>query len=408
MNSVPSGTPVAIPTEPSTCPVCHDDLYQPKNPEFAGKHVGIASPCGHKYHLNCLTLWTGANLECPYGRQVIENVTVEILTLPPNWQTRMVNAAKEGNIRIIRALLNRGASADAGQIAGKTPLVWAVNNKHLDAALLLADKGSSDPIGLNNLEQLYQHGDGGIPVDLCKAESFYLKAAELGDTSAMNNLGYLHQYGGEDFPVDLSKAESWYLKAAKLGSARAMNNLGYLYKQGGKDFPADLHKAESCYLQATELGNAAAMNNLGYLYQYGGQDFPADLHKAKHWYQQAVKLGSVSAMINLGCMFQEGGKDFPVDLYAAEGLYLQAAELGDATAMRCLGSLYKHGGEGFVADNEKSYMWYMKSLKQNNHLPQVELDGFDKNKIALILSRMIDLLDTNLKTQVQDLLKDKA
>ncbi|WP_422466367.1 RING finger domain-containing protein, partial [Endozoicomonas sp. ALC013] len=92
MDSIPSSPAEAIPTENAICPICHDDLYRPEDPEFAGRHVTIARPCGHKFHLNCLTTWTDDHLTCPVGRRVIETVELEILTLPPDWRQQMITA----------------------------------------------------------------------------------------------------------------------------------------------------------------------------------------------------------------------------------------------------------------------------------------------------------------------------
>ena len=143
MNSVPSSAAVVVPTEPPICPICHDSLYSPKNRKFVGRRVAIARPCGHKFHFKCLSRWTKDHLTCPYGRGVIKTMVVKNLPLPRGWKNQMVNAAKEGDIKTIQALLQRRAKVDAGRTAGTTPLALAVANKHLDAALLLA--GGEDP-----------------------------------------------------------------------------------------------------------------------------------------------------------------------------------------------------------------------------------------------------------------------
>ncbi|WP_257264093.1 tetratricopeptide repeat protein, partial [Endozoicomonas sp. ONNA2] len=182
--------------------------------------------------------------------------------LPPNWQLKMVNAAKNGDIETIRQLLNRGAKPDAGQTAGNTPLAWAAKNKHLNAALLLAER-------------------------------------EEADLSGLTKLGNLLYQGSDDFPANLPSAKYWYLKAARLGNVVAMASLGYLYMHGGEDFPANPHEAEHWSHKAATLGNVDAMNNLGYLYHHGGKNFPANPDKAKTWYQKAIARGHVKAKGNL-------------------------------------------------------------------------------------------------------------
>ena len=61
--------------------------------------------------------------------------------------------------------------------------------------------------------------------DLVLAESWYQKAADLGNSDAMWSLGSLAQKAG-----DLVLAESWYQKAADLGNANAMWSLDALAK----------------------------------------------------------------------------------------------------------------------------------------------------------------------------------
>ena len=56
--------------------------------------------------------------------------------------------------------------------------------------------------------------------DLVLAESWYQKAADLGDTSAMVGLGRLAHDAG-----DLELAESWWQKAADLGNFDAIDAL---------------------------------------------------------------------------------------------------------------------------------------------------------------------------------------
>ena len=315
MNSIPPIAAATIPTEPSICPICHDDLYRPEDSEFAGRHVALAKPCGHKFHFNCLARWTTDHLTCPYGRGAIEDMVVEILTLPMGWQHQMVNAAKNGNLGIIRALLNRGANVDANQTAGKTPLAMAAANKQLDVALLLAERGGADPIGLKNLGDLCQVGARGVPADPRKAERWYKKSAALGNDNAMNNLGHLYLSGCKGLPADPEQGKLLLFKAAGLGNVSAMYNLGYLYQHGVPGLEADLRTAERWYLEAARLGDINAMNNLGHLYQHGGKGLPAAPDRGKALLFKSAGLGNVSAMYNLGFLYQHGGVGFEVVLH---------------------------------------------------------------------------------------------
>ncbi|WP_422449224.1 RING finger domain-containing protein [Endozoicomonas sp. ALB091] len=388
MNSVPFSTAVVVPTEPPTCPICHDDLYSPKNRKFVGRHVAIARPCGHKFHFKCLSRWTKDYVTCPYGQEVIKNMVVKNLPLPRGWKNQMVNAAEEGDIKIIQALLQRGAKVDAGQTAGETPLALAVANKHLDAALLLAGRGGSDPIGLRNLGNLFKDGGEGIVVDLSKSEHWYLKAAGLGDACAMNNLALLYLDGGEGLPADHQDQGKFLLfKAAGLGDSGAMSNLGWHCFKGDKGFEQDLHQAKSWWLKAVELRYVLAMHHLGSLYLHGGENFPADLHQAKTLLLKVIELGKdpaiiASAMYMLGRLYQYGGEGFKIDLLEAERWYLKAIELGSHLAMSSLGHLYLRGGEKFPEHRYKGKRLLLKAAQLRRDLDIKKLKKVSKPQPA--------------------------
>ena len=89
-----------------------------------------------------------------------------------------------------------------------------------------------------------------------KAEEYFLKAIELGNTNAFNNLGVLY-FNQEKY----DKAEKYYLQAIDKGNNDALFNLGILYSK-----QKEYEKAEKYYLEAIEKGDNNALNNLAYLY----------------------------------------------------------------------------------------------------------------------------------------------
>ena len=263
MNNIPSSSVAeAINTEFPACSICLKEIFPSRTPEFVGRPIAIARPCGHKFHFDCISRWLVDNLTCPLGRRVIEEVVMEILTLPPGWQLQMVNAAIENDIRTLRALLNRGADVNAGQTWGNTPLIKAALKKHTDAAVLLFSRGADDPYGLNYLGVLYQYGCEGLSAGLHQAKSCYHKSALKGFAFGMYRLGKLHLTGGKNFPVDLVLAEYWLTQAAVRGVDCAMVILGCLYQQGGEGMPTNRDKAERWYRKAIAHGNIEARSKL--------------------------------------------------------------------------------------------------------------------------------------------------
>ncbi|MBO9494021.1 SEL1-like repeat protein [Thalassotalea sp. G20_0] len=268
MNNVSSSAAVAT-HELKVCSVCLDKIFPPSHPEFNGRRIARAEPCKHIFHLECITTWLQNNLTCPLERSLIEVVIEEVvlttLPLPRNWEQQMVNAAIQGDIGMIRALLNRRAAPDAGQTQGNTPLAQALLNKHPDAALLLVSRGATDPIGLNNLGLLFEYGYDGLPEDLHQAESCYLRAARYGDAMPMHNLGCLYLRRGKDFPGDPQQAVQWLTKAAEKGHVKAMSKLGHLLLNSDVGLWGDRDKALHWLNIAARLNDRQAMNTLNNL-----------------------------------------------------------------------------------------------------------------------------------------------
>ncbi len=55
----------------------------------------------------------------------------------------MLEAAASGNVEALKRLVEAGASLESPNAAGETPLLLAVKNNHLPAAIFLIDAGSS-------------------------------------------------------------------------------------------------------------------------------------------------------------------------------------------------------------------------------------------------------------------------
>ena len=78
------------------------------------------------------------------------------------------------------------------------------------------------------------------------------KAAEQGDTEAMLSLGHSYSKQG-----DGASAVYWYVKAAELGSSTAAFELGVIYSQGYR-IPTDICAAKQWYEKADERGSSYA------------------------------------------------------------------------------------------------------------------------------------------------------
>jgi TPR repeat protein len=77
---------------------------------------------------------------------------------------------------------------------------------------------------------MYANGQG-VRQDYAAAASWYLKAADQGDTAAQLNLGGMYSKG-QGVPRDYVAAASWFRRAADQGNAAAQFNLAMMYGRG--------------------------------------------------------------------------------------------------------------------------------------------------------------------------------
>lgn len=186
-------------------------------------------------------------------------------------------------------------------------------------------------------EQMYDKGEDyyygwGVGQDYNQARSWYLKAADTGNSDAMYSLGflYVHSFGVRQ---DYGQARSWFKKAAAAGDANAMNYLGDFYEYG-RGVMANYHQARIWYEKAVAGGSSDAMNNLGFLYD-NGHGVIRDYQQARAWYQKAADKGESTAMYNLGSLYFDG-RGVPRDYQTARYWYQKAADAGDPNAKKRL------------------------------------------------------------------------
>ncbi len=119
--------------------------------------------------------------------------------------------------------------------------------------------------------------------DFDKAESYYLKASQLGQPHAMYNLAMLYS----NIKKDDDKAKPLYLKCIELGDVNAMCNLALLYMQ-----EADYDNAEVYYKKAIARDDAGAMYSLAFLHDTIKEDYA----QAETWYLKAIEHGNFEAL----------------------------------------------------------------------------------------------------------------
>ncbi len=157
-------------------------------------------------------------------------------------------------------------------------------------------------------------------------------------------LGYLYKKQKE-----YKKAEAYYLKAIESGNTGALLNLGYLYIE-----QKEYKKAEACFLKAIESGETRALNNLGNLYSE-----QKEFKKAETYYLKAVESGEINPLNNLGVLYIKQKK-----YKQAEAYFLKAIESGDTVAFDNLVKYYfQHAKEKekalkYVQDDYRNVQGY--------------------------------------------------
>ncbi|MDR3264047.1 MAG: sel1 repeat family protein [Clostridiales bacterium] len=145
-----------------------------------------------------------------------------------------------------------------------------------------AFKGNID--AMKSIAEEYEY----IDEDYYKAELWYKKAAEAGDTESYRSIGDLYFLAMPKY--DYKKAFYWYDKAAKAGDAKSLLYSGKALAYDG-EADADAYKqAFDLYNEALKSGVTEAYYNIGYAY-YMGQGVKKNLEEGVKWLKKAVEAG---------------------------------------------------------------------------------------------------------------------
>ena len=156
---------------------------------------------------------------------------------------------------------------------------------------------------------------GYAPANVCMGYSYmmlkdyqterewYIKGAELGDSTCMYNLGVVYQYG-YGVTANYQTALEWYQKGAEAGDANCMLKVAsFLYGEYGSSFGIDKDKAWRLYSEAALHGVPGAMGAIadyynGHLYGTGNSD-EIDVDAILSWCGKALAEEQNSKFLNL-------------------------------------------------------------------------------------------------------------
>lgn len=201
--------------------------------------------------------------------------------------------------------------------------------------------------------------------DYVGAKKIWDKLAADNDPAAMTNLGIMYEKG-LGVKRDAKAAESYYLKAANLGYAQAQFDLGNFY-YNGDGIKQDFKQAGHWYMAAALSGHLRSQYYLAQMYE-NGEGVPVDHLNALKWYVKAADAGLPEAKYVVGRKLLTG-EDIKEDHPKAIPYLLDAADAGVPHARAWLGLAYYHGW-GTPKNLVEAYIWLELAL---DHLPAGDL-----------------------------------
>ena len=346
------------------CTVCQQDLY---SEAFDHRSLAIVRPCGHLFHTDCIATWLSEHLDCPVGRRIVTTLDEQsfpprqiMLPLPSQWQTLLLSSARDGDKATVEALLLRGANANDGHDSVNAPFHLAVENGHIDTALLLAQHGATSALAQCKLGYRYLKGTG-VDINLPEAIRWLTKSAHQRFAPAWNQLGWIYQYS-EGIPRNLQEAEHCYRHGATLGYSPAKVNLARIL-QDEHNPKHNTTEAIEWLLSAAYQGNVGAQDSLGVcLMQATG--VAKNAREALRWFRNAARLGYPLAQFHLGEMFFLG-EGVQSDLAKALQWFRLAAEKGLGLAQSHLGKLLLTG-QGVEKDPAEAQRWLLEAARNGD------------------------------------------
>jgi serine/threonine protein kinase len=141
------------------------------------------------------------------------------------------------------------------------------------------------------LAGMYFQGEG-VPKDIKKAFSWFLKAANGGDVPSQRVVATFYM-AGTDIPQNYTESFKWFSKASSKGDTDSQSGLGFLYFQGF-GVKQDYAKAFELFSKAGKKGDVSSQSALGVML-LKGIGVTKDYAKAYAWLAVAVANGNTDS-----------------------------------------------------------------------------------------------------------------
>jgi TPR repeat protein/SAM-dependent MidA family methyltransferase len=232
--------------------------------------------------------------------------------------------------------------------------------------------------GQRQLAACYRIGVG-VAIDLKKAHTWYVKAANQGNIMAQYRLATNYRLGGDNVEQDHNQAFSWYMK----GEAGPAENRYYIaeYYWQGLGVEKNLKEAAYWYKQAIQKGHVDSIYKLAHCYM-NGEGVARNIQQAIHLVSRETKVEPLLASLKLADYY-ERGTIVPKNLILALQLYKIAADAGEGVAFYKQGLIIEKGGEGVEQNLELAKKYFLAAAERG----YFEVRTFDDLQNAALLNK---------------------
>ncbi|MCP9759295.1 hypothetical protein EGI20_08235 [Aquitalea sp. S1-19] len=229
-------------------------------------------------------------------------------------------------------------------------------------------------VALVMLAYAYQHGIGGLQLDLSKAAKLLQQGVDRGEPDAMNGLGAAYAHG-KGVEKDERLALDLLQRAADTGELDAIYNLATVRFFGLFGANKDVNEGLRLMRKSADSGYPIALLRLGMMLAAREKRMTPEAQRyianAREQIEQLSRQGSVEAMAALGEIFEKG-IGAPKNHNKAFDLYLTAANHSHIKAMTRLGIAYLDG-MGTDINPSKGRQWLEKAAKLGSDAAEKKL-----------------------------------
>lgn len=157
--------------------------------------------------------------------------------------------------------------------------------------------------------------------DVVAAMTLLRGPAEEGHVPAQVQLAYYLDYAEQD-----SEAFTWYLAAAEAGDTEAQHQLGKLYASG-EGTEVDLTLARQWFERAAEQGYAPSIRVMAVAFEEARPMTGISYEQAVFWLEQGAAIGDTWSLTRLSDAYRKGELGLRIDRIRAEALNAEAERL---------------------------------------------------------------------------------